>query len=242
VSDKGYEVEKIFFNEHGNRNEHIRYLGTGDIDLRWNYKYDEDDNIIKRESYDVWENMKARSISVFDINRNEIERLDLNLKSGGDDKTTWNYDNANRMINMKKVSSKKNLITREIYTYDDINLIKISVLDNNENEISSTLFNYDSLNRKIKEVIAYKNMPSRIKSFKYDKNGNLIEIDGGYFRQEFKYDKKGNIVEDVMFNKDGGRQHKFINLFDHRGLIIERVRYDSFEKPAIFIRYLYEFH
>ena len=70
----------------------------------------------------------------------------------------------------------------------------------------------------------------------------LIVKDAGYYKQEFKYDSRGNIVEEDLYDKDGFRQQKFVYTYDQRDLLVDKVRYDSEDRPFLFVKYEYEFY
>lgn len=234
-------VEKVIFDEKGNRKQSIRYKSTGEVDLNYEFTYDKNGNLISMDTYDGFGNLKGRKESQYDINNKEVVRKLLNDRSSGELKTELKYDSENRLIKSINYSKDGIVISTQNYEYDGELLIKSITKDADGRQISEIIFEYDSNGYLIKETQS-SIQGNNIITYKYDANGNLIEIKDKQSRRELKYDSKGNLIEDKMFLSDGTRQFRITFSYYPNGLQKEEIRYSNDERPAFVAKYEYQFY
>ncbi|MCX7797691.1 MAG: hypothetical protein N2249_03610 [Melioribacter sp.] len=234
-------VEELFFDQNGNRKKLIRYKSTGEIDFSYEFKYDKNNNLIATETYDGFGNLKGKSESQYDKNNNEILRTVLDNSSAGELKTEFFYDSAKRLIKTINYSKKGEIASTQQLEYDGELVIKSIIKDSNGKKISETKYEYDNDGYLIKETLASIQGDNEI-NYKYDPNGNLIEVKNKQTRREYKYDSKGNIIEDKLFLSDGTRQFRVTFSYYENGLQKEEIRYTNDDKPAFLAKYEYEFY
>ena len=242
VPPKGFLVEKSTFDEDGKRIENNLYTSTGEINLNNKFEYD-DDNLIKIEVLNNWGKIKFRRISEYDEFGNETVRKELNLKLNLDDNSVFEYDNEGELVKTIYYDPKERLVSIENYSCDDKGrLISKNMLDPEDKLIAGVTYEYDSLGHVVTEIKSFPNSKTTRTDYKFDQYGNQIEVDAGYYKNIMEYDNNGNVILEAMYAKGGALQQKFKNFYDHRGLLLERIRYDGMEKPAVYINYEYEFY
>ncbi len=243
VSPKGYLVEEVKFDSLGNLIAHIFYASDGTIDRKFLYEYDDKGNQIKKESYDFRGVLRYQKISEYDEYGNEIFAKEFNAKTQKYNTVIFDYDSAGNLLQKTKFDPDDNVIQKAVFKYDkDGHLIYSAAFNKKGQKYSETMFKYDSLGNKVLETLLIPGMSPKFKRFKYDERGNLIFIDGGYFSQKFAYNKDNDEILEELFDKDGYLQQKFTTDYDDRGLMIERIRYDGQNRPALYIEYKYEFY
>ena len=242
-SERGTLVESVIYDERGNRIEHINFKSTGDVDLKWVYKYDENNNLIRSETYNIFDDLVGWSDIEYDENGIEISRREMNRSVKGITNVNYKFGKDGYLTDKITKDAQDNILTREKLEIDDAGyLIKKYVYDKNDKLMSEYNMQYDSLGNLINEEQVLEGYSRSDISYRYDSKGNLIVKDAGYYKQEFKYDSRGNIVEEDLYDKDGFRQQKFVYTYDQRDLLVDKVRYDSEDRPFLFVKYEYEFY
>lgn len=234
-------VEELFFDENGNRKKLIRYKSTGEIDFSYEFRYDKNNNLTAMETYDRFGNLKGRSESQYDNYNNEILRKVLENSSSGELKTEFYYDSEKRLTKTVNYSKKGELASTQILEYNGELVSKSIVKDASGKQISETIYEYDNDGYLIKESTNGIQGTNEIR-YKYDSNGNLIEVTDKQTRREYKYDSKGNLIEDKMFLSDGTRQFRVTFSYYENGLQKEEIRYSNDDRPAFLAKYEYEFY
>ncbi|MCF8242875.1 MAG: hypothetical protein K9J16_15960 [Melioribacteraceae bacterium] len=242
ISDRGYLIEEVNYDENGNKIEHIRYKSDGSIDLKWTYKYDEAGNVIEKTSTDVFESTKFQQNSKFDNNGNEIERTELNLKKRGNNIYEFEYNDSGLLKSVEVRDPSDNIVTREEFIYDDSLVVLEKIFTPDLKGGSEIKYNYDDNNLLIQKVKSVPDLTVDTTNYAYDESGNLIEKDAGYFIHKYEYNENNDLTMEEMFDGAGGLQYRFKYMYNQRGLLSEKIRYDGLGSPALYIKYDYEFH
>lgn len=233
-------TEKIVFDKKGNKREQIRYTSLGKIEVKYVFKYDGKGNVVSQENFDGNGNLAIRRISKYDKNGNEIERKIYDNRRRGTNKASFTYDN-NNLIETKNYSAKGELLADISLKYKNglvVNAVTKDGKGNIREEINSS---YDSAGRLIQEKKVSQGQSYEI-NYKYDENGNLIEITNPQYQRFYTYDKNNDLIEDKMFMTNGPRQFRVQFNYLSNGLQKEEIRYDNSDKPAFYGEYKYEFY
>lgn len=115
----------------------------------------------------------------------------------------------------------------------------------NDTLVYRYIFPVPKLNSKGKQIEQNSsNSNGTWRTYIYDDNGNLIEINcfegDGYFLDKiiYEYDKVGNRIEEIWYALDGSLEQKFVNKYDKIGNVIESTRIDS---SRLLNRYTYKY-
>ena len=92
------------------------------------------------------------------------------------------------------------------------------------------------------ETVKSQGISPVISKYIYDNKNNLIEIDKGYYRQVFEYNDNGEVIKETHFDGDDGMQQRTDMVYNHLGLMVERIRFDGLNQPAILTHYEYSFY
>ena len=243
VSERGFLVEKKMYDEKGRLTEVIRFLSNGDIDLRWTYEYNDNDEIVHSKTVNGMNFIRYERKSTYDDEGKEIEREEYDVKSKKFNKIVYEYDDKGNLLVTKTYNSDGNLLFLENNEYDSAGKIVLKKLENPEGALFTvTQTEYDSLGRKAKEYMRdFRDKPSLV-IFVYDSLGYLKGKNRGFVNELFINDENGNVVTEKLFDSEGGLQQRIDFFYDKNGLLSERIRYDGMEKPALFIKYEYEFY
>lgn len=232
-------TEKTYFDKNGLRKEQIRFTSLGKVDLRYTFKYDNFGRIIKMEVYNASNNLVGKKESKYDLNGNEIERILVDQERGNPSKMIFNYDNENRLIETKNFNDKGELINLFKNAWNNDKLVNSQIENNDGKIIVKTHFTYDKNGKVIKEEVTESS--SYTINYKYDTQGNLIEISNPQTKRYMTYDKNNDLIEDKLYSIDGSRQYRITFNYLKNGLQNEEIRYDNSDNPVFYGKYKYEF-
>lgn len=234
-------VEKVIFDNRGFRKEHIRYTGTGEVDLRYIFKFDAKGNMLKMETRNGAGIILGGRESKYDKNGNEIERKLTSKKNPGALKTVYFYDKGNNLVEVKNFSNKGEFTTGQVLKYKNGMMVNSISKTAKGETILETFLDYDAVGRLIKEE--RKSLEGNfVIDYKYDSKGNLIQVDNPQYKRFYYYNEKGDLIEDKMFQSDGVRQFRVAFTYGRKDLRSEEIRYTNDEKPAVYGKYEYEFY
>ena len=234
-------TEKIIFDRNGNKKEQIRYTSLGKIEVKYVYKYDSKGNVVSLENFDGSGNVVTRRVSKYDKSGNEIQRTVYDNQHHGANEAYFTYDKNNNLIETKNYSAKNELLADITLKYQNdlpVNAVTKDGKGNVKEEINSS---YDSAGRLIMEKRISQGKGYDI-NYKYDGNGNLIEMSNPQYHRFYDYDKNNNLIEDKMFMTNGPRQFRVRFTYLQNGLQKEEIRYDNSDKPAFYGEYKYEYY
>lgn len=233
-------VEELFFDEKGNRTKSIRYKSTGEIDLSYEFKYDDYGNLQFMDTYDGYGNLKGRRESKYNESNHEVLRKLMDDRNPGELKTEFFYE-ANKLIKSINYTKQGSIASEQQNEYEGEFLVKSIIKDGEGKQISEITFEYDADGYLVKEI--QKGIQgNNVINYKYDSKGNLIEIKDNQTRREMKYDDNGNLIEDKLYLADGTRQFRITFSYYKNGLQKEEIRYSNDERPAFVAKYEYEFY
>jgi hypothetical protein len=243
VSERGFLVEKKHYDEQGRLIEVIRFLSNGDIDLKWTYEYNDNDDIVHSKTINGLGFLRYERKSKYDDEGKEIEREEYDVKSKKFNKIIYEYDDKGDLLVAKTYNPDGNLVMIENNKYEADGKLVLKKLENPEGALFSvTQIKYDSLGRKSQELVKdFRDKPS-FTMFVYDSLGYLNGKNRGYLNELFINDENGNVITEKLFDSEGGLQQRIDYFYDEKGLLSKRIRYDGMEKPALFIKYEYEFY
>ena len=242
IKNGGREVlaETIRFDTEGNKKEQYRYSSTA-VNVQWLYDYDEYGNIKSMEEYDGYQSLLKRTIYNFSSSgilldkREEIKTSKIYYE--------YSYDDKYNLTDVNLFNTDKVLYSKYIYKYDAEVLDSIILYRNNLLS-AEYLFQYDSLGRRIGEKIVSKQNPSRLIKYDYDERNKLIFIDKVKLTKiEYSYNEDGDVTEEKIYNSSGDYQSRTTFEYDSKtGLLSSKTRYDGLDRPALEIRFEYDFY
>jgi len=163
------------------------------------YTYDNKGNRIKQTVTYAESNVQSILILVYDSEGNKVEeRTYYPVPLINDSK------HANQAI-------EKYLYRFTKYKYDRKNLIQTTHYDKDGSISYQGIFTYENGNRK--EAISYSP----------DAKGELIHSE----RMSFKYDKQGNMIEKIIYNQDNSIKTRYVDGYDEQGYRVSRIIFDS---------------
>lgn len=239
---KGAVSEIIEYDNKGRRAVHIAYRSMMEINYKWEFKHDTNNNMTEFTSFDNFNRAQLKKTLTYDSGNKLIGTKEIYPATGNEVIYSYKYDDKGNLIETvgKTSEGKETSEKREYYEFGKVK--KAELIDKKEGKTLEQNFHYDVKGNLIKEVMTYPNKREQVISYSdyfyiYPK-----EIQSPGRKKVFEYDENGNATLDIMFNSDGGRQYKFVNEFDKNGLVIKKTRYDALDKPALIIEYEYEYY
>jgi YD repeat-containing protein len=232
-------TEKTFFDKNGLRKEQIRYTSLGKIDLRYTFKYDNLGRIIRMDVYNASNKLIGKKESKYDLSGNEVERILFDQERGTPSKMIFKYDKENNLIETRNFNDKGELINIFKNFWDNGKLINSQIENKDGKIIVKTHFTYDNNGKVIKEEVT-ESSPYTI-NYKYDSNGNLIEIANPQTKRYMSYNQNNDLIEDKLYSSDGSRQYRITFNYLKNGLQNEEIRYDNSDNPVFYGKYKYEY-
>lgn len=196
------------FNQFGNLTELTDYDNNGDLKRKRIYEYDKENKLLEEKLfengslYDKW-------VSEYDSNGQDIERIRYLGNGSISNSIISKYDEGGMKIERIHKDESGSITGREIFKYNEIGQ-NIERLWYNENGILDVkvLNEFDRNNNKINEKF-YKSdeIISSETDYRFDDFGNMIQMNGKYFREnteiertyKFIYDDKKNWVVQISF-------------------------------------------
>lgn len=242
LMDEGGIAEEIEFDQKGRLIEHTVYRGLNKINYTWEFQYDKNDNLIGFKSYDRNNVLQLQKSMTYNNENKLTEAKEIYTTKGNEISYKYIYNNEGLLIETE-ASNTTGLESSEKREYNGQGKVeKILMLDQNGNVSAERKMEYSSKGNLTKEIITY---PGRLEQVTtYGKYSGVYpkEIIATLQKKIFEYDGYGNVTVDIMYNSEGGRQHKYIIEYDDKGLITKKTRYDALDKPALVIKYEYEFY
>ena len=233
-------VEKLTFDKNGKRKELIRYIRDEMIDLRYTFKYDAKGRLTKMETRNSGNFVVGKRESKYDKAGNEIERK-LYDKKHGDMRVVFAYDKENNMIESKNYDKNKKLSGRYVNVFENGSAKTTTVYGKDGTVHREITFVYDEAGKLVSEGLKELSGSYSI-NYKYDKNGNIAEIQKPQTKRVVDYNDAHDILEDKMFTADGARQYRVAFSYLENGLQNDEIRYDNAEKAAFHAQFKYEFY
>lgn len=243
LADKGFLVETRDYNKNGQLDFVERYTSKGNIDLKWTYDYNGKDQLIHKETQTGAGFIRYIGDFTYDSDGDIIKRIELNVKNGEYETSEIEYAGVGAPNLIEKYNSNGDLIEETVFKYDEMQRLVSLEHKNSEGSLLRFVeYEYDSLNRVIKETSVDAMRMKKEIIYEYDENGFVSSKDAGYFRQIFVNDDKGNILEEEVLDGEDYLQQRYEYVYDNKGLLIERLRYDGMGRAALYTKYEYEFY
>ena len=224
VTDKSGKITKGMINDY----YLVKYNKEGNIELYFEksqagfykhiYKYDSLGNRIQRDNYNENGDLNSKIKAKFDANSVLLEVSKFNIYGGIEYTYTYKYDKEGNPTEVIKSDKNGGLINKWIYKYDS-NKRKIEEIQYNNKGLLENKFTYKyDLKDNITEKESYKQNGLYIKYiYKFDKNGNEIEINSynkksellSKWTMEYVFDKHDNWIKQTTYNNSG--KAEFIN-------------------------------
>lgn len=134
-----------------------------------------------------------------------------------------------QLLNKSKTKHADNTFTKKINTYDDFkNLVEVKEYEDTL-FVCTRIYEYDSLNRKTKELVYGQDSLQREKTlYTYDESGHLIEEvvwglgDSLVVKKTYEYDKNGNQLSQKSYNEKNVLNYEYLYRYDDRNNKIEQ--------------------
>lgn len=187
------------FNSEGIATGWEEYNSVRPIPVKSIFGFDNKGNRIKQTVTYAESNVQSILILVYDSEGNKVEErtyYPVPLINNG--------KQANEAI-------EKYLYRFTNYKYDRKNLIQTTHYDKDGSISYQGIFTYENGNRK--EVISYSP----------DAKGELVRSG----KMSFKYDKQGNMIEKIIYNQNDSIETRYVDGYDERGYRISRIIFNS---------------
>ncbi len=242
LSDKKYLIEKIEFNENGNRISQTTFRRFEEVHISWNLEYDENGNHVLSESYDRDGNLRLKRTMEYDDSGNEIKRIDNRTGRGDILETKYAYDQLYNLIETTTTDQTGLQTFKTTYNYKNGQLESQKSFGVNDKLVKDVKYVYDeSGNRVLESIITVSGQKAETR-YTFDENGMELEINAPIFKRVFEYNENSEVTLDILYNSDGGRQHKIVNEYYENGLLKKTTRFDSKDNPTKYAYYEYEFY
>lgn len=233
-------VEKILFDKSGLRTEHIRYKSTGEIDLVYSFKYDDQGRVLEMVTRNGQDMIMGKRQTVFDKNGNEIEQAMINQRGIAEARSVTGYDEEGNYKEIKNYSPKGEILNSQTFLHNG-NVSK-SIHKGFDGKVTQEVeLTYNEMGLIVKEETKSP-AGNIVVTYKYDDKGNLIEHVNPQYRRTYIYNDNGDLLLDELITTEGVRQFKVKFTYDENRLQKEEVRYTADDKPAFYGIYEYEFY
>lgn len=233
-------VEEIFFDINGYREALFRYKATGVVDLKYYFEYDSAGNMLSMETLNAFDDILSVRESKYDQNNNEIERSITEARKSGQQKTFMQYNEMNQLMEIRVFDQREKLYSTQTFYYENDLLKSSKTIGADGIIITEIFYEYDSVGNLIKDEKREQGY-SYVTTYKYDQQGNMIELVNPQFKRQYTFDNNDNLIEDRMFLSDGARQFKVTFTYNEKGLMKEEFRFTPDDKKAYTALYEYEY-
>jgi len=228
-------VEEINFKD-GLPVEKLHYNSYGEIRSKYDYTYNKNNNMIKEEIYNEYDNIIFRKEISYTSNRDTNEVVLSNIRKKGKEIRKFSYDSMNRLIGINNYNSNDKIYLSQKFIYKGDKLTSIEFLDGDGKKFEESVFTYNKIGNLLSET-----NNNITKKYIYDDKDRLIRVESnkGDIRI-YKYNDKNFIVDDQFFIEHNKRQFRLVFNYLKNGLAGEVIRYDSDDKKAFYSKYTYE--
>lgn len=272
--EEGYKNIHKEFSKHGNLIKELHYR-NGDVSQRLSYKYNDKQQKIEFKNYSVRNeelsyrqnieyNDKGQKALEHRYNGSEYlkliyeydedgkkEKILKKKRIGGNKyelKEKRLFDHEGNTTTVRVIDSGGELVKKFINKYDDAgHLIEFSEFSPNGEKIKTITTKYNEDGKKTEEEKYQKGNFIYKKDFRYDKDGNLVEVQKEQPEEEFVISKvyeyqKENLSKEMWLEDmaDKYSQKKFI--FDDDGILREVEVFYALYQYRIMYTFEYEFY
>ncbi len=237
-----YLIEKIEFDNRGYRTSQTTYRIYERVHIKWKFKFDDNGNQVLVETFNRDDILRMRRNISYDELGDAIQKTEFRAARQETVETDYKYDEEKKLVEISSATKDGLRKIREVNDYENGLVVKTTSYSSDNQVIKEIESDYDEKGNKIYEAIKMANGGIAKTNYKYDENGLIIEIDAPIFKRLYEYDENEDVIVDIMFNRGGGRQHKFINEYYDNGLIKKSTRYDSKDNPTKIAEYEYKYY
>ncbi len=200
-----WHKETYLYDNKGIETEKLKKTKTGKLLERWAYVYDKSNHKIQENLYDADDSLKETRSYAYNTNNEVTEDIFYSKNS-----LFYAYAYV--------YNGRKNVIEKNIYVDGVINRRITYSYDDSRRILEENIYNIDPDEEKIS---LYETI-----SFKYDSNGNKIEMKtldagGRSWITSYQYDHKANLIEEIEFNSDNSLARKFFYTYDNKDRKLE---------------------
>lgn len=234
-------LEKVYFDEKGNRTEHIILKADSLLDRRFTYNYDSLGNAIKSEVYNEYDNIIFKRESVYNEKSKEISRKYWEAKSKGESYAELKYNEQKLLSELIAYRPNGKIASIVKMIYDNGRLAGIETLNENGKIIDKSVLIYDGSGNITSEVFTTQKDTATFK-YTYNSDDYLIKTEYPDATRYMEYDANGNLIEDKQIYYTGEREFKVRFSYYDNGLIKEEIRFSADDKPSFYSVFEYEFY
>jgi len=270
-SEKGYKNSYKEYDRNGNVTKE-EYYRRGDIDQELSYKYDRNQNKTEYVNYSAEEdeirfkqtidyNEKGNKIKenryngsehhVIDYHYNGDDKLSRIVKSDLDDnviqKRVFSY--KGNVANIRVVNDEGTLISRIVNKYDGRgNLVEYTEFTPDGQRIKKITYTFNEKNLKTDEIKYQKGNFIYHKSYNYDKDNKLVEIqmeqpkDKVHISKIFHYTPDGNLSKEMWYDSMADKYSHKKYFYNKKGIVEKAEVYYALYDYKVLYRYDYTFY
>lgn len=234
-------LEKVYFDENGNRTEQIILKADSLLDRRFTYYYDSLGNGIKGESYNEYDNIIFKRESVFNDKSKEISRKYWEAKSKGESFAELKYNDQNLLSELIAYRPNGKIASIVKMIYENGRLASVETHSDKGKILDKSILIYDGRGNITSEIFTTSKDTAAFK-YTYNSDDYLIKAEYPDATRYMDYDENGNMIEDKQIYYTGEREFKVRFSYYDNGLIKEEIRYSTDDKPSFYSVYEYEFY
>lgn len=219
TAEKRVEKDITFFNsmKYDQRGNEIENYLFDKLAFRYKYIYDEQGNVLEKDSFNASGELEEKFRYKYDIQSNKIEKCICNPNGSLRERYLYKYDETGKRTEKVFVGADNKVNYTIIYKYDGQNRLVEEVEQSSMTQ--KTTFEYNKLDLPVKiHIFGKLHELNYIKILKYDEYGNMIS--------EFTYLPDGEAIAGVMnsysFDKYGNWFSKVIVFNGVPEYVIER--------------------
>jgi len=163
-------------------------------------------------------------------NKNRVTRKVLTSDEGETEEYRYTYDSQGRVTSIKFYGTET-FETRISYDSNG-NMVSMSKYDGDGNKKFDYTQTFDAQNRITQKkfvgeasLLGMKYNAEKVYVFRYDEQGNLIELKHNTYSEKYGYDENGNQTEIRHYNEEGVHEYTYVKEFDKNGNLVKNQEY-----------------
>ncbi len=163
-------------------------------------------------------------------NKNRVTRKVLTSDEGATEEYRYSYDSQGRVTGVKFYGTET-FETRINYDSNG-NMVSMSKYDSDGNKKFDYTQTFDAQNRITQKkfvgeasLLGMKYNAEKVYVFRYDEQGNLIELKHNTYSEKYGYDENGNQTEIRHYNEEGVHEYTYAKEFDKLGNLVKDQEY-----------------
>ncbi len=203
----------------GNIIKTVTYSEYGGIHEMYEYKYDIKNNLVEELCYFDENELAEHRFIFWDENNVRISEKTI-YQEGGENIVILSYDNAGKLIERRVVDQDNDLQEKEIYVYEDKQLVSEKRIDEEEKLMYEKKYKYNTegLIEQYEYISPEHAAYSKVLYF-YSEKGNREKI--------LRYNWKDQLIVKTLFTEDENGNVTEIDEEDQKSKKITRLTYDE---------------